>query len=154
MIATKTTCRHCDKPIQRAPCPSGRTLTVCIRLQCRRARSRAYHAANREAVHARKRADYLANREAILAAAAARGITRTSTRHAPACERTLASGIARTGKNTFQNSKPNGAPHARPYSPSPRARSHHLGLVVFLGLQMPSTKKTPSRKAEGFTMPE
>ena len=60
-------CRHCKKPIQRAPSPSGRTLTVCIRLQCRRARCRAYHAANREAVHARKRADYLANREAVRA---------------------------------------------------------------------------------------
>ena len=34
------------------------------------------------------------------------------------------------------------------------ATHHHLGLVVFLGLQMPSIKKTPSRKAEGFTMPK
>ena len=60
-------CTHCEKPIQRAASPTGRTLTVCIRLQCRRARCRAYHAANREAVRARKRADYLANREAIIA---------------------------------------------------------------------------------------
>ena len=55
------TCRHCEKPIQRAASQNGRPLTVCMRLQCRRARCRAYHAANREAIHTRKREYYLAH---------------------------------------------------------------------------------------------